>query len=113
MLGPQLDAQPDCLCVNLRAGSVGAAAGDAQAVAEWFSSLGYTLPYGVNVADFILDLSSGVVTTKKLDGEESRVHCIACSERFLAAHPLGFTQGAPISEAELGFELWNSAQVCS
>ena len=27
--------------------------------ADWFHQLGYTLPYGINVSDFILDLASG------------------------------------------------------
>lgn len=31
---------------------------------EWFDKLGYTLPYRVNVADFILDLSSADVYTE-------------------------------------------------
>ena len=85
--------------------------GDAKAVAEWYGKLGYTMPYGINAADFILDLASGVVTTNKLDGEESRVHCIACAERYLAAHPLGYLQGSEISETQLGSDLWFSAQV--
>ena len=29
--------------------------------ADWFHKLGYTLPYGTNVADFILDLASGAI----------------------------------------------------
>lgn len=80
-------------------------------MAEWYSKLGYTMPYGVNMADFILDLASGVVTTKKLDGEESRVHCIACAERYLATRPLGYMAGGDLSESELGYELYNSALV--
>lgn len=30
-----------------------------QEVSEWFGNLGCKMPYGVNVADFILDLASG------------------------------------------------------
>ena len=33
--------------------------GRADLVHEWFSHLGFGLPFGVNVADFILDLASG------------------------------------------------------
>lgn len=33
--------------------------GSLQEVSEWFGNLGCKLPYGVNVADFILDLASG------------------------------------------------------
>ena len=32
-------------------------------VADWFHKLGFTLPYGTNVADFILDLASGAILT--------------------------------------------------
>ena len=35
--------------------------GPADKADEWFDRLGYTLPYRVNVADFILDISSGDV----------------------------------------------------
>ncbi len=31
--------------------------------ADWFHKLGFTLPYGTNVADFILDLASGAILT--------------------------------------------------
>ena len=37
--------------------------GQAQQAAEWFSHLGYTLPYRVSLADFILDLASADVGT--------------------------------------------------
>ncbi len=33
--------------------------------ADWFHRLGYTLPYGTNVADFILDLASATVASPK------------------------------------------------
>lgn len=31
----------------------------------WFDALGYTLPYGVSLADFVLDLASGEVATEE------------------------------------------------
>ena len=58
--------------------------GDAQLATEWFHKLGYTIPYLINAADFILDLASGDVSTKKISGAESREHLIACAERFLS-----------------------------
>ena len=58
--------------------------GDAQLATEWFHKLGYTIPYLINAADFILDLASGDVSTKKVSGAESRVHLIACAEHFLS-----------------------------
>lgn len=57
--------------------------GDAQLATEWFHKLGYTLPYQINAADFILDLASGDVSTQKVSGAESRQHLIACAETFL------------------------------
>ncbi|KAL0032350.1 hypothetical protein WJX79_006390 [Trebouxia sp. C0005] len=54
---------------------------------EYFDKLGYTLPYRVNVADFILDLSSADVYTEGRDGEESRMYLISCTETYLAKHP--------------------------
>jgi hypothetical protein len=35
--------------------------GQASQAGTWFNALGYTLPYGTSVADFILDLASGDV----------------------------------------------------
>ena len=85
--------------------------GEAQAVAEWFQRLGYAMPYGVNSADFILDMASGDVYTKKLDGEESRKHCIECSEHYLQHRPCGYLQGGDLSEELLGSQLWSAAEV--
>ena len=39
--------------------------GRASETVEWFAKLGYTLPYRINVADFILDLASADVSTDK------------------------------------------------
>lgn len=41
--------------------------------ADWFHKLGFTLPYGTNVADFILDLASGAVLSDE--------RCVQCSFR--------------------------------
>lgn len=49
--------------------------------AKWFHTLGFTCPYGVNVADYILDVASGTVTSSKLDPDAAAEHLIACSER--------------------------------
>lgn len=42
--------------------------GPAEHAIDWFDRLGYTLPYGINAADFILDLASSDVATKKRCG---------------------------------------------
>ncbi len=36
--------------------------GSADQVVHWFNHLGFPLPYGINVADFILDLAMGEVS---------------------------------------------------
>lgn len=47
--------------------------GKAHHAVDWFDALGYTLPYRVNAADFILDLASADVSTEGgRDGEETR-----------------------------------------
>lgn len=61
--------------------------GDAQLATEWFHKLGYTIPYLINAADFILDLASGDVSTNKITGAESRLHLISCAETFLSVSP--------------------------
>ena len=91
----------------------GASVGQATAAAEWFHHLGYTMPYGISMADFILDLASGDVYTKKLDGEASRKHLIACADKYLENHPGGYSANVGVRESDLGRELWTSAQVSS
>ena len=39
--------------------------GPAQHAVDWFDFLGYTLPYGINAADFILDLASSDISRGK------------------------------------------------
>ena len=39
--------------------------GSAKHAVDWFGRLGYTLPYAINAADFILDLASSDVATDK------------------------------------------------
>ncbi|KAL3156013.1 hypothetical protein ABBQ32_013001 [Trebouxia sp. C0010 RCD-2024] len=84
--------------------------GDAQLATEWFHKLGYTIPYLINAADFILDLASGDVSTKKVSGAESRLHLIACAERFLEDRPGGYHADSKVTENVLGPDLWNAAQ---
>jgi hypothetical protein len=59
--------------------------GRAALAAEWFRRLGFTMPYGVNMADFILDVASGAVVTSKLEAQQANRHLIACSERSAAS----------------------------
>ncbi|GAB4821556.1 hypothetical protein N2152v2_008602 [Parachlorella kessleri] len=66
--------------------------GQGAAAAEWFGQLGVQLPYGVNVADFLLDIASGEIVGKERSDEEARVHLVEVSETFLAEHPEGYQQ---------------------
>lgn len=84
--------------------------GDAQLATEWFHKLGYTLPYQINAADFILDLASGDVSTQKVSGPESKQHLIACAETFLSNNSEGYHANSKVNEGVLGPELWNAAQ---
>ncbi|KAK9815539.1 hypothetical protein WJX72_005401 [[Myrmecia] bisecta] len=83
--------------------------GRADKAADWFYQLGYSMPFGINTADFILDLASADVSTKKLSGDECRRHLIACSEKFLAANPDGMQGGDDLHEAQFGSQLWTAA----
>ncbi|KAI7836411.1 hypothetical protein COHA_009711 [Chlorella ohadii] len=83
--------------------------GQAAMAAAWFGSLGYSLPFGSSLADFILDLASGDVGTQDRDGEASRVHLIEAAEAFLAQHPQeGYCgqqhSGAAATAADEGFK---------
>jgi len=80
--------------------------GRASLAADWFARLGYKMPYGVNAADFLLDVASGDVVASSgeegengnkpsststtasppLSGEASRVYLIDAYERFAALH---------------------------
>ncbi len=65
--------------------------GKANAAADWFEQVGFPMPYGVNSADFILDLASGdVESAAKGSGENGRTYMIACSEEYLKAKPRGY-----------------------
>ena len=78
--------------------------GRASLAADWFARLGYKMPYGVNAADFLLDVASGDVVASSgdgdggegkaegsassppLSGEASRLFLIEAYERFAALH---------------------------
>lgn len=65
--------------------------GSAKEAIGWFGRLGYKLPYGINAADFILDLASSDVATQKRDGEESREYLIELYEAYVGQqHSDGF-----------------------
>jgi hypothetical protein len=65
----------------------------------------------MNQADYFLDLASGDVTTYKISGEDARLHCIACADKFLSESRDGFSEGSALNESHLGSQLWNAAEV--
>ena len=87
--------------------------GDAQLATEWFHKLGYTIPYLINAADFILDLASGDVSTKKISGADSRLHLINCAERFLtvslALPSCPFVSPGPVKLGPIALCVFHSA----
>lgn len=80
---------------------------------RWFGRLGYSLPLGISQADFIVDIASGDVATLKISGEDARLHCIACAEKFLQAHPAGYVNLTEVKRSILGTKLWMAAKVRS
>jgi ABC-type Na+ transport system ATPase subunit NatA len=103
--------------------------GRAALATDWFHRLGFTMPYGVNAADFLLDVASGDVsgatdgngggnagsppTSKPLSGEPARRHLIDVYERFSALHGGehdGFSQSVCLSAAVVGPDAWAAMQ---
>lgn len=87
--------------------------GDGIATAHWFGSLGYPVPFGINIADFMLDIASGevplatMIKNKNDDGsknnsddsggwsagergEQARLKLIKQAKKFLTQHPEGY-----------------------
>ena len=63
--------------------------GTASLAVDWFHRLGFTLPYGVNAPDFLLDIASGDVTADAaratgVRGDAARIALIAAYDRFAA-----------------------------
>jgi len=88
--------------------------GDGIATAHWFGSLGYPVPFGINIADFMLDIASGEVplATMMKDkngesknnndsdgsggwsagerGQQARLKLVKQAKKFLTQHPEGY-----------------------
>lgn len=102
--------------------------GRAALATDWFHRLGFTMPYGVNAADFLLDVASGDVSgatdggggappagpaPKSLSGEPARRHLIDVYERFASLHGTehdGFSQSVSLSAAVVGPDAWAAMQ---
>lgn len=56
--------------------------GPSAAVVPWFAALGFAMPYGVNVADFLLDLAQGEVEG---GGGSSTLHLLPADGSAAAA----------------------------
>ena len=57
---------------------------------DWFHNQGFDMPYGVNVAEYILDIANGNVEGQDMSGEESRAHLVDVMTNFLSSSPRGF-----------------------
>eukprot|EP00210_Caulerpa_lentillifera_P007371 g7045.t1 len=66
--------------------------GASHLVVDWFNQHGYPLPYGVNVAEFILDIANGDIQGQDTDGESSRVQLIERMTHYLTKNPNGFLE---------------------
>ena len=87
--------------------------GSASLAADWFHRLGFTLPYGVNAADFLLDVASGDVTSDadRVDGtgDAARRALVAAYERFadlVTADQDGYSASADLTEDVVGAADW-------
>lgn len=87
--------------------------GSASLAADWFHRLGFTLPYGVNAADFLLDVASGDVTADadRVDGSgnAARRALVAAYERFAdlaTADQDGYSASADLTEDVVGAADW-------
>eukprot|EP01023_Acetabularia_acetabulum_P064868 TRINITY_DN8514_c1_g1_i1.p1 TRINITY_DN8514_c1_g1~~TRINITY_DN8514_c1_g1_i1.p1 ORF type:complete len:745 (+),score=131.75 TRINITY_DN8514_c1_g1_i1:162-2237(+) len=61
--------------------------GKADGAAAWFANLNYAVPFGVNIADHILDLANGDVPTSKLSEDDIKKQLIAVCEKYLERRP--------------------------
>ena len=57
---------------------------------DWFHNQGFDMPYGVNVAEYILDIANSNIEGQDMSGEESRAHLIDAMTNFLSSNPRGF-----------------------
>eukprot|EP00210_Caulerpa_lentillifera_P005992 g5727.t1 len=74
--------------------------GSSHLAVDWFDRHGYPLPYGVNVAEFILDIANGDISGESLDGESSRVHLVDQMTDYLKKNPQGFLERGCILEED-------------
>lgn len=75
--------------------------GRADQAIDWFGRMGYTMPYGINAADFILDLSSSDVSTAKRSGEDSRSYLISLYEAYAERHSDGYDPETAVQDVKL------------
>ena len=57
---------------------------------DWFHNQGFDMPYGVNVAEYILDIANGNIEEQDMSGEECRAHLVDAMTNFLTSNPRGF-----------------------
>ena len=72
--------------------------GRAQEVVPWFGALGFALPYGVNVADFLLDLAQGEVQGVVVEAASGGSHELGGSSDSSSCAATGRDKGGSCGE---------------
>eukprot|EP00803_Ostreobium_quekettii_P006485 evm.model.scf_157.4 EVM.evm.TU.scf_157.4 scf_157:83416-93168(-) len=75
--------------------------GSGKLAIEWFGKLHYRCPYGVNIADYILDLANGDMLADGSRDDEAREGLIARYRYFGDSHPNGLQSESELEGADL------------
>lgn len=84
--------------------------GSAKLALDWFSHRGHPCPYGVNIADFMLDLANGDMEADGRHDEDAKRRLIANYTYFAVAHDKGFQSRSELSDRRLSVEVKNPDQ---
>lgn len=79
--------------------------GAAKLALDWFAHMGYPCPYGVNIADFMLDLSNGDVEAEGRNDDGAKDSLIASYAYFSVTHSKGFQSKAELTDRRLSTEV--------
>eukprot|EP01026_Neomeris_dumetosa_P054850 TRINITY_DN494_c0_g1_i3.p1 TRINITY_DN494_c0_g1~~TRINITY_DN494_c0_g1_i3.p1 ORF type:complete len:686 (-),score=55.92 TRINITY_DN494_c0_g1_i3:520-2577(-) len=79
--------------------------GSANQVAAWFDHIKFPVPFGVNIADHILDLANGDAPNSELSKEEIKKHLIAAAEQYLEHRPQsGFVEQEDLQQIRVSLD---------
>lgn len=79
--------------------------GAAKLALDWFAHLKYPCPYGVNIADFMLDLANGDMEAEGRHDDDAKDSLIASYAYFSVAHDKGFQLKSELNDRRLSTEL--------